>query len=499
MCAGCGGTSDQKAWGAHVMLLSPDQKTILHQKPHGSACQECKEAAYVAQLPRRTHWDELEPKLQDPKNYSAFRNWCALRSGAKAPRFVPQGAKEVTKMGYRWEDAYQLLTTAEFQRRFPGMKYRGIPGVRVETLHNSRGEPEEVILIKGSEPPRLVVYHQVDVQLEDNHLLPQAHLRKEQGPEFWAQLLTKARHAQPREAPTMEELDEMVRKAGGHVRPQTPREQRPRARAAFGSPAESRAGTAGSHEFFNSPRTSAADTRASFSSPTDTRGAPDATCSDGEKLVEQVVEDEDEDIDQGEVPPSRNDMELAAPFPPAHDGGSRRRLRVSNSNPDQPPQPKKKPRAKAKAGNLPATGPLTVEAVLKGEVQHPKKEIYHKRQQLPALKKSGDALAILAEEELLTALGAAERLQPSEIARLPDSELMPSLKVVLKQIQPSQLPAPTLLGLVRRKALTCIEQPQELVATLWPITEGDPATKVQEFDPYKPRMCEPYTKYLDLY
>jgi len=105
----------------------------------------------------------------------------------------------------------------------------------------------------------------------------------------------------------------------------------------------------------------------------------------------------------------------------------------------------------------------------------------------------------LAEEELLTALGAAERLQPSEIARLPDSELMPSLKVVLKQIQPSQLPAPTLPGMVRRKALTCIEQPQELVATLWPVTEalsnsqGDPATKVQEFDPYKPRMCEPYT------
>jgi hypothetical protein len=184
-CAGCGCTSEQKPWGAHMVVLSPDQKTVLQQKPHSSACQECKEAAYAAQVPSRTRWEDLQPSLSDPKKLSTLQNWCALRSGSKAHRFIPQGAKEVRQIGHRREESYDVLTMTEFQRRFPGTKPSSIPGVRVDTVQNSRGEPEEVILTRGAEPPRLVVYHQVDAQLEDNYLLPSSHLRKEQGSEFW--------------------------------------------------------------------------------------------------------------------------------------------------------------------------------------------------------------------------------------------------------------------------------------------------------------------------
>ena len=141
-CAGCGCTSEQKPWGAHMVVLSPDQKTVLQQKPHSSACQECKEAAYAAQLPSRTRWEDLQPSLSDPKKLSSLQNWCALRSGSKAHRFIPQGAKEVRQIGHRWEESYDVLTMTEFQRRFPGTHPRGA----------CRHGPEQPWRARGGDP-----------------------------------------------------------------------------------------------------------------------------------------------------------------------------------------------------------------------------------------------------------------------------------------------------------------------------------------------------------
>ena len=365
-CAGCGCTSEQKPWGAHMVVLSPDQKTVLQQKPHSSACQECKEAAYAAQVPSRTRWEDLQPSLSDPKKLSTLQNWCALRSGSKAHRFIPQGAKEVRQIGHRWEESYDVLTMTEFQRRFPGTKPSSIPGVRVDTVQNSRGEPEEVILTRGAEPPRLVVYHQVDAQLEDNYLLPSSHLRKEQGSEFWEKLQTKACHAQPQRAPTMEELCHMVRKAGGQVsRPQTTCSQPRGAEAASSSPAETRApANATSPADPRAPSSSACITTpeswGSWASPAPMRAGPNTVLSDcsGEGVFELLLEDNDcmeEDTPtppadvlsapaaKGEGVPPENRQDPAVVPSAAHDdvSGGRRRLRVSTSNPDAPAQPRR--------------------------------------------------------------------------------------------------------------------------------------------------------------
>jgi len=198
---------------------------------------------------------------------------------------------------------------------------------------------------------------------------------------------------------------------------------------------------------------------------------------------------------KGEGVHPENSQEPAVAPIAAHDdvSGGRRRLRVSTSNPDAPAQPKKKSRAKGKAGSgaVQAEVPLTVDAILRGVIQRPKPQIYHRRQQLPALKKNSDNLTVLNEEEAIAALSAAERLRPAEILRLPDHELGPSLQVILRQMQASELPKETMFGLVRRQALKCIENPQSLVATLWPTCHATTATTAPEFDPYHPKMRGP--------
>ena len=70
------------------------------------------------------------------------------------------------------------------------------------------------------------------------------------------------------------------------------------------------------------------------------------------------------------------------------------------------------------AGKEAPVVPLTVENVLTGKVYQPKVAIYHRRQRLPAIKKSCDLLTVYNEEAALRALDAADLLQPSEMQDL---------------------------------------------------------------------------------
>ena len=154
------------------MTLAKDKSTVLNKQPHGNACLACKEASYAAHLPTKTRWPDLEASMADPNRRAAVEGWNALRTGAKHPRFTPQSAKETTRVGYRWEETLQPLTPEQFARLYPGVNYRRIPGVRVETLPNARREAQEVVLVDCGEVPRVVIYHETEAVLENNHLQP---------------------------------------------------------------------------------------------------------------------------------------------------------------------------------------------------------------------------------------------------------------------------------------------------------------------------------------
>jgi len=172
-CLACGeSSSSNNAWGAYKLTLGKDKTTVLHKQPHGNACLACKEASYAAHLPNKTRWSDLEGSMTDPARRVAVEGWNALRTGAKHPRFTPQSVKETTRVGYRWEETLKPLTLEQFARNYPGANPRRTPGVRMETLKNARGEPQEVVLVDSGEPPRVVIYQQTEAVLEDNHLQP---------------------------------------------------------------------------------------------------------------------------------------------------------------------------------------------------------------------------------------------------------------------------------------------------------------------------------------
>ena len=519
-CTGCGSRSDAKPWGAQAVVLSPDRSAVLRQRPHGTVCLECKEAAYVAMLPRRARWEEFEPSLHTGSQHrTALEQWRALRAGVKAPRFLAQSASQVTNMGYRWEETFQVFTPSDL-----GMATRNIPGVTTHMVRDAQGESREVILVKDpASPPRIIMYHDVQVGLQDHHLRPETHLRREQGQEFWAALQQQARQNQPRVATalTKEELFDLVRRAGGNV-PTTGGATGSGLHGEWPSPLPAAAGAASSRA--QSPQPPAAtDPAASRASST----AADEECP-------ELVLDDDATAGAATVKapePPRSPTPLALQDDGGNAGSRRGKLRPTMSNPEPPAVPKKKARqprgarAQSAGGQAAASEALTVQDILRGvaAAPGPKVLIYRRRQQLPALKKSADTLSYMKEVEEIEALSAAERLQPTEISRLASEELRPSLGLVLRHVGGVEaLPVETILGLIRRRALQCLDDPTALVKTLWPFgpcprpgedaaasSRGEDAAASSrgedagasshgmdagassrgEFDPYEPALC----------
>lgn len=471
-CTGCGSHSDAKPWGAQAVVLSPDRSAVLRQRPHGTVCLECKEAAYLALLPRRARWEEFEPSLLTGSQHrTALEQWRALRAGAKAPRFLAQSASQVTNMGYRWEEAFQVFTPSDL-----GMATRTIPGVTTHMVHDAQGESREVILVKDpAMPPRIIMYHDVQVGLQDHHLRPETHLRREQGQEFWAALQQQARQSQPRVATalTKEELFTLVRRAGGNIPGNAAGSE---LGGPWPSPPPGTAGTAPSRA--QSPRPPAG---------ADTAALQDSATAADEQCAELVLDDDaaapargighithEAATDKAQEPPHSH---LALQDEGSNAGVRRGKLRPTMSNPEPPAVPKKKPRqpraarTQSAGGQAAASEALTVQDILRGTTMPPgpKVLIYRRRQQLPSLKKSADTLSYMKEMEEIEALSAAERLQPAEISRLADDELRPSLGLVLRHIGGVEaLPVETIMGLIRRRALQCLNDPAALVKTLWP-------------------------------
>jgi len=118
--------------------------------------------------------------------------------------------------------------------------------------------------------------------------------------------------------------------------------------------------------------------------------------------------------------------------------GSGRRLRAQRSNPEDPPaRGAKKSRT---SGHKKVLQEVSVLNMLRGVIEKPKVALYHRRQQVCALKKTADALTCIQEENELLALAAAEQLNPGEIARLPEPDLRTALDQVLQRIPANELP-----------------------------------------------------------
>jgi len=189
-CIGCGKTSAQVGWGQYKVTYTTDRLQVVARVPMGLGCSECRDLAYLAYLPVKKSWEELEKELpHDAKLRASWREWQARRGG-KVARFPKQAVHETTRVGLRWEETFMPLPLNSDVLQ--GTDPHAIPGLRVDTIRDTNGKPTPVILTRDpNTPPKLIMYCETEANLLEHHLTQEQQLRATQGAEWWAHLMEK--------------------------------------------------------------------------------------------------------------------------------------------------------------------------------------------------------------------------------------------------------------------------------------------------------------------
>ena len=189
-CIGCGKTSAQVGWGQYKVTYTTDRTQVVARVPIGLGCSECRDLAYLAYLPAKKSWEELEKELpRDAKLKASWREWQARRGG-KVARFPKQAVHETTRVGLRWEETFMPLPLNSDVLQ--GTDPSAIPGLRVDTIRDTNGKPTPVILTRDpNTPPKLIMYCETEANLLEHHLTQEQQLRATQGAEWWAHLMEK--------------------------------------------------------------------------------------------------------------------------------------------------------------------------------------------------------------------------------------------------------------------------------------------------------------------
>ena len=332
-----------------------------------------------------------------------------------------------THMGMTFVETYDPVTAEELGAKYPGRDCRKVPGLQWHRVPVGRGVMAEVVLMRDATvKPRLEVYHRVEATLDEHRCRPENCIRPGQGMEFWSTLLQETLRTQPLlgAGHTWNDFEILI----GH---------RP------GDHTGTAAGT------------------------TQPRGREDEPVEEVTQTFIIAAEDDGDILPQADVvTPTWSGLAESQATPETRESGSRgykkqRRLRNNTSNPTDPSSVKKS-RASGKEVLL------TVENVLTGQVHQPKVQIYHRRQRLPTFKKSNDMLAVYNEEAALRALEAAEALQPSEMQDVTEEVFRESMKEVLAQLTLDRFPREVLLGVLRRRAGACMDNPDKFLEIWWP-------------------------------
>ena len=495
VCAGCGRTSADVPWGQHLVTYSADRRTVLQKKPAGSGCAACRDTAMVGFSPEVKTWEDVAELLaNDPKKQATFVEWGLRRTGQRLPKYAQADVRQGVRAGVRWEDVCNVMTMKDFSERYPGVVARQVPGVRVETLADSRGSPQEVVLIRDTaNPSRVILYYESEATHHEMLLRPDHHVRQQQGAEWWSQALTRALQTRPSSAAaSLDELDELVRRhAPGHHRPSrsaTPRaaaRQQPCPPAGCGGVAVPQGGA---------PQDS--DGELPLEIVDDGQWDGDEMNDAATRRQPAAAADAAPGTAATEMKPS---LELGAESEPARGA---RRLRQNPSDPAAPTRKARRQGSSSRRGGATGSGgnDVSVLGLLAGTVDKPKVALYHRRQRLQTIERTADKATVLAEQAEMAALSAADQLQPASLARLTDEELTPLLRIVLPHVLVAELPRAFVLGLVRRRAMAAVghglvqADPVNLLRACWPwplptqLAPTGPANS-RAFDPSAAKLC----------
>ena len=126
----------------------------------------------------------------------------------------------------------------------------------------------------------------------------------------------------------------------------------------------------------------------------------------------------------------------------------------------------------------------------------PKVMLYHARLKLPSiqreLSKNSSAESYSTFLQKLNLLEHAERLRPSQLPSLTESEVAESLTAIVESAKKQELPHVFCKALVKRQAKIDVDDfVDNLFRATWPcnVNASDTDTESETFDPFSPRAC----------
>lgn len=462
---GCGGSCHEKPWAQYKGLKHATTGEVLEKKAFGNGCNNCWHVIIDGIAPRVLgSWNEAEAWLRAPECMANFQMWKARAEGERR-NFIKSGVTIDTKVGMRYEATLEPILLHDLEQDHPGVNLRRVPGLHIQQITNHKKEMVEAVLVQSNVPDRVIMYATSEGKYTEHYLQPEHQLRKGQGSEYWRQISAENLRNRPR-------LDVLTREgllALLGVRPPTAAQNLAPARAMGSGEGEDRLAIVPAPSIPHTWISGMADSPVHM--PTD--------------LVE---------------------LDTEAPGDDGSKGGKRRASRgTKEGHPDGMPESKKPKRSGGATASTerPNRGPAragaeetvgdgatcTVESILEGQFEYPKRKAQHKIMSLENTVKSGQATAVekaQANAEIC-ALKAATNLTPQELPKVSDEVLTPHLTTLITHLGEDRLPLQLRLGLCRRSALLCVETPADCVQAIWPFPVPPEQGPPPAFDPFRPR------------
>lgn len=458
---GCGGSSREKPWATYKGLRDPITGAVLEKTPMGNGCADCWHIIIDGAAPRTfSSWNDAEAWLLTPDGQTNFPTWKARAEGERR-NFLKSGVAIVTKVGMRYEATLEPILLTDLEQDHPGVNFRRVQGLHVEQIMNHKKEMVDVVLVRSDVPDRVIMYTTSEGQYTEHFLRPENQLRKGQGPEFWRQISeANLRHRPRADVPTREGLlallpgrQPMAPSAPGPA----PRRGESEDRLAV-RPAIPTTWLTGMGESPEPPQAEPEGLETEAAGEGGDKGGKRRGGRGRDALLDSAQE----------------------PKRPRRSGGGS----SSVAGQDRPGRGPARSAAEETAGDVAA---ITVEAILEGQFDMPKRKAQHRIMSLENVARTGTAVVSAQANAEISALKAAVFLTPPDLPKLTDDVLMPNLNTVIGHLGEKRLPLLLRVGLCRRTALLHVESPADCVRAIWPFPGPTDLGAPPAFDPFQPR------------
>ncbi len=457
--------------------------------PAEDGCQDCVTALQKAVAPGHIPWTTFREKLSNPDAVRSLNQWRLLHAGLPTD-FKKSDVSEETAYEVTWIDSHIPKTAVDLQADYPNKKLpEDLPWCDIPDGH---GQNQHVVLVyQGS---RVEISHKTTAHMATKVLSADHQLRAKQGEDAFQ---AARKRSEPPKHLTPEQLQEMMQ-------PGTPPDRPAPEDELLHSLLSGKAAGPGPQAASGLKRSRTL--RGIGSNPKEPEGKQVRSGKQVRAQVEELITltpptalQHKAAVQPHTAPTAREAAAAAAPAAAAAAAGAAAEVH----HPSETQQPcGKRCKGKGQARNPGgARGSrrtvrreceveLNLMNILAGKIERPRVEVYNRRQRVPGLAKQAHESEVIAEELQIKVLESAINFCPAEIRNCDQKVLEASVKVCDKSVRAYRWPKETILGLIRRAAMACLESPEKFLKIAWPISGANSPADTVNFDPVSPRLSQ---------